>query len=61
MQTSLDVHCTVELAGNYARGLMIVDKHGFLKQRKNVTIATNMNLDLLKKMMLWAVGGSYYK
>lgn len=50
-------YCTVELGGNFARGLMIVDKMGILKQPPNLTIIEKLDEDLCKEMMLCAVGG----
>lgn len=53
-------HCTVELAGNLTRGLMVVDKMGILKKPDNVLIITELDENLCKRIMLWAIGGKHY-
>lgn len=38
------VYCTVELKGEYTKGLMIVDRRGYLHKPPNLFVVRNMDL-----------------
>ncbi|CAL8125509.1 unnamed protein product [Orchesella dallaii] len=60
VKKSITRHCTVELGGNWTRGLMVIDKMGILKKPENVTIITELDEELSKRIMLWGAGGKHY-
>jgi inosine-uridine nucleoside N-ribohydrolase len=53
--------CSVELGGEWARGMVVVDRSGFLGQPPNVEIVTNIDKELYEKMLITAAGGPYYE
>lgn len=48
-------YATVELSGRFTRGQMVVDYNGRLQKQPNVYLIDRMDVDVLKKMMLWSV------
>ena len=52
-----ELHVTVELSGNYARGMMVVDHENKLKQRVNAKVIYKVDTELYKQVLAWAVGG----
>lgn len=54
-------YCTVELQGMHTRGMMVVDRNGFLEKPPNCTLITDVDLPLYEKMLVWAAGGPYYQ
>ncbi|ODN04827.1 hypothetical protein Ocin01_01814 [Orchesella cincta] len=61
IKKSISRYCTVELAGNWTRGLMVVDKLGLMKKPHNVIIITEFDQELSKSIMLWGAGGEHYE
>ena len=60
VQKSGNYHCTVELGGNHARGMAVVDK-GFIQQKPaNCTFVEEVDKALYEKMLIWAAGGPHY-
>lgn len=57
IKSTLSKHCTVELAGNWTRGLMVIDKLGILKKPDNVILIKELDEEMSKNIMLWAIGG----
>lgn len=58
---SNELHVTVELSGNHARGLMILDHESHLGQKENATVIYAVDQKLYKKMLLWGLGGPSYE
>ncbi len=61
MKKCSNYHCTVELQGHHTRGLMVVDYPTLLNKPNNVTIVTEIDQDLLRKLLIWGAGGQFYK
>jgi len=55
-----DYHVTVELAGNYARGQMIIDH--LKREKPNARVIEEIDAELFKELMMWICGdGSHFK
>ncbi|CAG7837633.1 unnamed protein product [Allacma fusca] len=57
---SENYHCTVEVSGKYARGMMVVDRAFIEDKPSNCTIVEGVDLPLYERL-IWAAGGPYYK
>jgi len=54
--------CTVELAGNHTRGMMVVDHRSYVAGlRKNVHAITEVDVDQYAKTMIWGLGGDHFE
>jgi inosine-uridine nucleoside N-ribohydrolase len=47
-------HATVELAGNYTKGQLVLDHRR--EEKDNVTIVQEIDIDLYKKFIFWVCG-----
>ncbi|XP_026469820.1 uncharacterized protein C1683.06c-like [Ctenocephalides felis] len=56
VKNSYEVHATVELQGLYARGQMVLDHRKIFANLPNVLFVTDINLEMFKKMLLFAAG-----
>ena len=52
------LHATVELVGNFARGLMVLDRENRLNLRANAAVVYKIDVTLYKRVLQWAVRGS---
>jgi inosine-uridine nucleoside N-ribohydrolase len=54
IKKTLKFHATVELAGNYTRGQMVLDH--LKKEASNIEIIQEIDVEKLKKFCLWICG-----